>query len=142
VSLLLLSFSFHILFLVHIICSFIPIHKIVFFSFPQFQSCDFLEQPMNPAVLSFPAVDSFVLFFLIQTIQSILLLFPNNSCPPIFILGSKVGLNRTDSLGTAIVVIRVLSRWYSSTRQCSSTTVAALHCTVHPLVTVYSILYY
>jgi hypothetical protein len=67
---------------------------------------------------------SFVLFFLIQTLGPILLLFPNNSCPPIFILGSKVGLDRTDSLGPATVGIRVLSRWYSSTRQCGSSTVA------------------
>ena len=69
-------------------------------------------------------MDSFVLFFLIPTLGSILILLSNNSCPPIFILGSKVGIDRTDSLGTGTVVFRVLSRWYSSTRRrCGSSTV-------------------
>ena len=52
-------------------------------------------------------------------------MLPNNGCPTIFILVSKVGIDGTDSLGTGTVVFRVLSRWYStSTRQCDSSTVA------------------
>ena len=62
--------------------------------------------------------------FMIQSLGSILLLFSNNCFPPISILGSKVGVNRTDSLGTATVVFCILSGWYSSTRQRGSSTVA------------------
>jgi hypothetical protein len=69
-------------------------------------------------------MDSVVIFFLIQALGSILLLFANDGCPTIFILGSIVGIDRTDSLGTGTVRFRVLSRWYSSTRQCASSTVA------------------
>ena len=45
-------------------------------------------------------MDSSVLFFLIQGLGSIFLLFSNNCCPTVFILGSKIGVDRTDSLGT------------------------------------------
>jgi hypothetical protein len=83
---------------------------------------------MNPTELSF--LDSFF-FFLIQALGSILLLFANDGCPTIFILGSSiVGIDRADSLGTGTVVFRVLSKWYSSTRWCDSSTVA-LECTTN-----------
>ena len=62
--------------------------------------------------------------FMIQNLGSVLLLFSNNCCPSIFILGSKVGVDRTDILGTATVVFCILSGWYSSTRQRGSSTVA------------------
>ena len=109
--------------LAHWLCTFIPILIKSFLSFPPFQSCRFLEQPMNPTALSFQSWILF-LFFLIQTLGSILLLFSSKSCPPIFILGSKVCINRTDSLGTVTVVFCILSRWYSSTQRCDGSTVA------------------
>ena len=58
---------------------------------------------MNPTFTFNSAMDSFVFLSLIQTIGSIPFLFPNNSCPPISILGSKVGVDRADSLGTDTV---------------------------------------
>ena len=57
----------------------------------------------------------------------LLFLFPcllDPSLYTIFILVSKVGIDRTDSLGTGTVVFCVLFGWYSSTRQCDSSTVA------------------
>ena len=79
---------------------------------------------MNHTLTFDSATGSFVFLFLIQTLGSIPFLFPNNSCLPISILGSKVGVDRTDSLGTATIAFCVLSGWYSSTRQCGSSTVA------------------
>ena len=79
---------------------------------------------MNPTLTFDSAICSFMFHFLIQSLGSILLLFPNSSCPPISISGSKVGVDRTDSLGTATVVFCILSGWYSSTRQRGSSTVA------------------
>ena len=55
------------------------------------------------------AIGSFMFHFMIQSLGSFLLLFSNNSFPPISILGSKVGVDRTDSLGTATVVFCILS---------------------------------
>ena len=110
--------------LAHWLCTFIPILKIVFLRFLHFQSCRFLEQPINPTFTFNSAMGSFVFLSLIQTLGSIPFLFPNKSYPPISILGSKVGVDRTDSLGTGTVVFCVLSGWYSSTRQCNSSTVA------------------
>ena len=51
-------------------------------------------------------------------------MLPNNGCPTIFVLVCKVGIDRPDNLGTGTVVFCVLSGWYSSTRQCDSSTVA------------------
>ena len=55
---------------------------------------------------------------------TLLFVLPNNGCPTILILVSKVGIDRTDSLGTGTVIFCVLSGWYSSTLQCDSSTVA------------------
>ena len=88
---------------------------------------------MNPTLTFDSAIGSFMYHFLIKSLGSILLLFSNNSFPPISILGSKVGVDRTDSLGTATVVFCILSGWYSSTRQCDSSTVALDNC-IHVLV--------
>ena len=83
-----------------------------------------------PRCTFIPAVETFIFFSCFLVFLILLFMLPNNGCPTIFILVSKVGIDRTDSLGTGSTVVFyvVLSRWFSSTRQCDSSTVALDTC--------------
>ena len=90
------------------------------------RSCSsFQKQPFNPTLHFHSCRGNFSFFSCFLGFLALLFMLPNNGCPTIFILVSKVGIDRTDSsLGIGTVVFCVLSGWYSSTRQCDSSTVA------------------